>query len=496
MCGPLSIASSQTRGPRCTGPLVTSVWWEWNGACGPPTARAHRWWSCPGEPTTPAGRWVAVRGADGHVFTAPRGTVIETDGGTALQLTAEPLTTHAVVAVLQWGANKPPPWRDQVAMAVWRDLPVLKAAVWSGGAGRHLLGALPWLRGCGDASPPPAELRGALEHVYSKPRHHFLVAADHGVELSDDVVALAADVVQCLAPRAMMLPREGWKGQRHDETPAALLIARYVELGGSEAVYLDRLERPGMRHGTAHHLVAPHMRLAVDPLGRPVVSGAPPHWPHTWNMAVRTMRMAPRGQRAGWPGAERLLAEARAAQVQQPAGNTKDCGVCALMSAVGTLLRVPRPSNLLSALDRRWVAAVVLNRDMGPVPRIPGGAACSGVGGPAGAPHALGPREPPAQRGAARGAHATCPAVYGSGVGRGDVHAGDGVPAARAGRDAAAADACPPAVGGKRQAVAEGGERAFHPYGGRGGYGAAGDCWRGRSFGPVFGWKQGDWSGS
>ena len=247
----------------------------------------------------------------------------------------------------------------------------LRAAVWSGGAGRHLPGALPWLRGCRDASPPPAELRGALEHVYSKPRHHFLVAADHGVELSDDVVALAADVVQCLAPHAMMLPREGWEGQRHDQTPAALLIARYVELGGSEAVYLDRLETPGMRHWTAHHLVAPDMRLAVDPLGRPVVSGAPPQWPHTWDMAVRTMRMAPRGQRAGWPGAEHLLAEARAAQVQQPAGNTKDCGVCALMSAVGTLLRVPRPGNLLSALDRRWVAAVVLNRDMGPIARLP-----------------------------------------------------------------------------------------------------------------------------
>ena len=90
--------------------------------------------------------WEAVRGADGHVFTAPRGTVIETDGGTALQLTAEPLTTHAVVAVLQWGASKPQPWRDQVARAVWRDLPVLKAAVWSRGAGRHLPGALPWLR--------------------------------------------------------------------------------------------------------------------------------------------------------------------------------------------------------------------------------------------------------------------------------------------------------------------------------------------------------------
>ena len=71
------------------------------------------------------------------------------------------------------------------------------------------------------------------------------------------------------------------------------------------------------------------------------------------------------------PGAERLLATARAAQVQQPAGNNKDCGVCALMSTVGTLLRVPRPRNLLSALDRRRVAAVVLNRDMGPIARLP-----------------------------------------------------------------------------------------------------------------------------
>ena len=191
------------------------------------------------------------------------------------------------------------------------------------------------------------------------------------MELSDDVVALAADVLQCLAPHAMMLPREGWEGQRHNQTPAALLIARYVELGGSEALYLDRSETPNMPHWMAHHLVAPDMRLTVDPVGRPVVLGAPPQWPHTWDMAVRTMRMAPRGQRAGWPGAERQLAEARAAQVQQPAGNTKDCGVCALMSAVGTLLRVPRPGNLLSALDRRLVAAVVLNRDMGPIARLP-----------------------------------------------------------------------------------------------------------------------------
>ena len=62
------------------------------------------------------------------------------------------------------------------------------------------------------------------------------------------MVALAADVVQCLASHAMLLPRVGWEGQRHDQTPAALLIARYVELGGSGAVYLDRSETPSMRH--------------------------------------------------------------------------------------------------------------------------------------------------------------------------------------------------------------------------------------------------------
>ena len=353
--------------------LVGVEWrvWAANSPCPPvvvlPRRTSHPSW----ETVAFLWGWVAVRGTDGHVFTAPQGTVIETDGGTALQLTAEPLTTHVVVAVLQWGADKPQPWRDPVARAVWRDLPALRAAVWSGGAGRHLPGALPWLQDCGDAAPPPAELQGALEPLYSKPKHQFLVAADHGVELSDNVVALAADVVQYLAPYAMMLLREGWEGQRHAQTPTALLIARYVEPGGSEAVYLDRSETPNMRHWTVHHLVAPDMRLTVDPLDRLVMSGAPPQWPHTWDMAVRTMRMAPRGQRAGWPGAEHLLAEARAAQVQQPAGNTKDCGVCALLSAVGTLLRGPRPGNLLSALDRRWVAAVVPNRDMGPIAHLP-----------------------------------------------------------------------------------------------------------------------------
>ena len=126
-----------------------------------------------------------------------------------------------------------------------------------------------------------------------------------------------------------------------------------------------------MRHWTAHHLFAPDMRLTADPLGQPVVARSPPQWPHTWDMAVRTMRMAPRGQRAEWPGLEHLLATPQAAQVQQPADNNKDSGVCASMSAIGTLLRVPRPDNLLSTLGRRWVAAVVLNRDMGPIRRLP-----------------------------------------------------------------------------------------------------------------------------
>ena len=88
-------------------------------------------------------------------------------------------------------------------------------------------------------------------------------------------------------------------------------------------------------------------------------------------MAIQTMRMAARGQRAGWLGPEHLLVTAQTAQVQQPAGNDKDFGVCALISALGTLLRVPRSGSLLSKLDRRLVAAVVLNRNMGPIVRLP-----------------------------------------------------------------------------------------------------------------------------
>ena len=107
-------------------------------------------------------------------------------------------------------------------------------------------------------------------------RHHFPVAADPTAELSNDGVVLVAEVAQCVAPHAMMLPREGWEGQRHDQTPAALFIARYGELHGSGVVYPDRSETPGMLPWTTHHLVAPDMRLTVDLLDRPLVAAALP----------------------------------------------------------------------------------------------------------------------------------------------------------------------------------------------------------------------------
>ena len=100
------------------------------------------------------------------------------------------------------------------------------------------------------------------------------------------------------------------------------------------------------------------------------------------------MRIAPRDQRAVWPGAENLLVTAQAAQVRQPTGNAKDCGVYTLLTTVGTLLRVPLPSNLLFTLDRRWVAALALNKDMGPVARLPSLAALpAAILDALGAPH-------------------------------------------------------------------------------------------------------------
>ena len=102
-----------------------------------------------------------------------------------------------------------------------------------------------------------------------------------------------------------------------------------------------------------------------------VLWALPPLPPHTWDPAVRTLRMPPEGQRPAWLGAEDMLTMSGAAHVRQPTGNNKDCGVCVLLSTVGTLLRVLRLGNLLSTVDRRWVAAMVLNRDMGLIMRLP-----------------------------------------------------------------------------------------------------------------------------
>ena len=88
-------------------------------------------------------------------------------------------------------------------------------------------------------------------------------------------------------------------------------------------------------------------------------------------MAFKTMRKAPRGQREVWRGAENLLATVRAAQVKQRDNNSTGCSVCALMSTVGTLLRVQRPDHLLSTLERQWVAVIAPNRDMRPIACVP-----------------------------------------------------------------------------------------------------------------------------
>ena len=60
----------------------------------------------------------------------------------------------------------------------------LQATIWRGEVGRQLTGAIPWLCDYANASPPPAEMRNALEGLHqacgeSGPRHHFRVATDH-----------------------------------------------------------------------------------------------------------------------------------------------------------------------------------------------------------------------------------------------------------------------------------------------------------------------------
>ena len=90
---------------------------------------------------------------------------------------------------------------------------------------------MPW-RGCNGLT---------LVHTGTRAQKHtFLVAADSEAELCNQTVALVADAAQCMAPHTMILPREGWEGQHHTQTPAAPLVAQYVELGGAEFVYLDR----------------------------------------------------------------------------------------------------------------------------------------------------------------------------------------------------------------------------------------------------------------
>ena len=52
------------------------------------------------------------------------------------------------------------------------------------------------------------------------------------------------------------------------------------------------------------------------------------------------------------------------------AGNNTDCRVCAFLSKGGTLLQVPMSGILPSAMERSWVAAMVLNGDMVPMMRL------------------------------------------------------------------------------------------------------------------------------
>ena len=153
--------------------------------------------------------------------------------------------------------------------------------MWPGEARGQLPGAPHWLRDCADASPPLAEMRKALEGRYrasgkSGPRHHFLVAIDHEAELCHNTVTLVADTAECLAPHAMILPREGWEGQQYSKTPAAPLVAQDVELGGLEFAYLDSSVEQGVRHWTAHHLLAPKMHITVDPVCLPTMEGNSP----------------------------------------------------------------------------------------------------------------------------------------------------------------------------------------------------------------------------
>ena len=163
--------------------------------------------------------------------------------------------------------------------------------------------------------------------VETGPRHHVLVATDQEAELCDNTITLVADVAQCLAPHAIIFPREGWEGQQYSKTPAAPLVTQYIELGGSKFVYLDHSVEQGVRHWNAHYLLAPNVHMTVAPLSLPTLDGSLPKLTRTWDTAVNALHMAPREQRMVWPGAEDLRTTARAANLQQPPRNNKDCGL-------------------------------------------------------------------------------------------------------------------------------------------------------------------------
>ena len=115
-------------------------------------------------------------------------------------------------------------------------------------------------------------------------------------ELCDNTVALVADAAQCLAPHAMFLLREGWEGQQYSKTPAAPLVAQFVELGGSEFVYLDCSVELDLRHWTAHHLLDPNVQMTVDPCAKPPIAPRP-----TSGFRVHPRPFGPFGLDACWP---------------------------------------------------------------------------------------------------------------------------------------------------------------------------------------------------
>ena len=136
--------------------------WAANSPCPPVVVLPKKSGPHPSwETVAVLGGWVTVRGIGGHIFTAPRGTLVETDGGGGAAAHGG-APDHTCGCHHLVGGRKASTLARPDTRVIWRDPPILRATIWSGGAGRHLAGALPWLRDCGDASPPPAKMRTAL----------------------------------------------------------------------------------------------------------------------------------------------------------------------------------------------------------------------------------------------------------------------------------------------------------------------------------------------